>query len=178
MASADSVHANPWDSQNPRDLPRQQYKVIGTRPIRHDGADKVTGRAKFGADIQLPGMLHGAIARSPHAHAKIKSIDTSKAESLPGVHAVLTRADMPEVGSKVAELGEGFFDLRDLSRNVLADDKVLYKGHPVAAVAADNVHVAREAADLIADTNGVRSGAAAPSVKEPQPATAAPHGAD
>ena len=149
MASADSVHANPWDSQNPRDLPRQQYKVIGTRPIRHDGADKVTGRAKFGADIQLPGMLHGAIARSPHAHAKIKSIDTSKAESLPGVHAVLTRADMPEVGSKVAELGEGFFDLRDLSRNVLADDKVMYKGHPVAAVAADNVHVARQAADLI-----------------------------
>ncbi len=127
----------------------KQYKVIGTRPIRHDGTDKVTGRAKYGADIQLSGMLHGAITRSPHAHAKIKSIDTSKAEALPGVHAVLTHADMPEIGSKIADLGEGFFNLRDLSHNILAGDKVLYKGHAVAAVAADNVHIAREAADLI-----------------------------
>jgi CO/xanthine dehydrogenase Mo-binding subunit len=54
------------------------YRVLGTRPIRHDGWDKVTGAARYGADIQLPGMLHGMILRSPHAHARIRSIDTSR----------------------------------------------------------------------------------------------------
>ena len=63
----------------------KQYDVVGTRPIRHDGVDKVIGAAKYGADIQLSGMLHGKVLRSPHAHAIIKSIDTSKAEALPGV---------------------------------------------------------------------------------------------
>lgn len=127
----------------------RKYKVIGTRPIRHDGTDKVTGRAQYGADVHMTGMLHGAILRSPHAHARVKSIDTSKAEAHPGVHAVVTHADMPEIGSKIADLGEGMFNLRDLSRNVLAADKVLYKGHAVAAVAAESVHVAQEAAKLI-----------------------------
>ena len=60
------------------------YKVIGTRPIRHDGVDKVTGRAIYGADTQLAGLLYGQVLRSPHAHARIKSIDTSKAAALPG----------------------------------------------------------------------------------------------
>jgi len=128
---------------------KPKYKVIGTRPIRHDGTDKVTGRAKYGADVRFAGMLHGAILRSPHAHARIRSIDTSKAAAHPGVHAVMTNADFPEIGSKIADLGEGMFKLKDLQRNVLAKEKALYKGHAVAAVAADDVHVAREAAGLI-----------------------------
>ena len=68
----------------------KQYKWIGTRPIRPDGVDKVTGRARFGADYSFPGMLVGKVLRSPHAHARIRSIDTSKAQALPGVKAVLT----------------------------------------------------------------------------------------
>src|SRR5690606_17405860 len=127
----------------------KQYKVIGTRPIRHDGVDKVTGRARYGADIKLNGMLQAAMLRSPHAHARIKSIDTSAAAALPGVHAVVTSADMPEPGDRIAELGEGAVNLRHLSSNVLARGKVLYKGHAVAAVAADNLHIAEEAAALI-----------------------------
>ena len=120
------------------------YKVIGTRPIRHDGTDKVTGRAKYGADIHLSGMLEGAILRSPHPHARINSIDTSRALAMPGVHAVVTQADMPEIGSKITDLGEGMFNLRDVGRNVLADDKVLYKGHAVAAVAAEDARARAE----------------------------------
>ncbi|MGH7201303.1 MAG: xanthine dehydrogenase family protein molybdopterin-binding subunit, partial [Planctomycetaceae bacterium] len=126
-----------------------KYKVIGTRPIRHDGIDKVTGRAKYGGDVQMAGLLHGAVLRSPHAHARIVSIDTSAAEAHPGVQAVVTNADLPEIGSKIADLGEGMFDLKDLNRNVLARDKALYRGHAVAAVAAENVHVAHEAVKLI-----------------------------
>ena len=126
-----------------------KYRVIGTRPIRHDGTDKVTGRAKYGADINLSGMLYGAMLRSPHAHARIRSLDVSKALALPGVHAVATHADFPESKHKIAELGEGAVNLFHLSQNVLANDKVLYKGHAVAAVAADNVHIAQEAVSLI-----------------------------
>jgi CO/xanthine dehydrogenase Mo-binding subunit len=125
------------------------YNVIGTRPIRHDGVDKVTGRAKYGADVKLSGMLHGAVLRSPHAHARIVSVDTSRAAALPGVFAVVTSRDLPEIGSRIADLGEGMFNLQHLSRNVLARGKVLYQGHAVAAVAAENVHLAREAARLI-----------------------------
>src|SRR5262249_35327138 len=101
------------------------YKVIGTRPIRHDGVDKVTGRALYGADIHLAGLLHGRILRSPHAHARICRIDVSKALALPGVEAVVTSADLPDPGSKVAELGEGNINLRHLSSNCLARGKVL-----------------------------------------------------
>ena len=81
------------------------YNYVGTRPIRHDGADKVTGRANYGADINLPGMLHGAIVRSPHAHARIVSIDTSAAAAMPGVKAVITGDDLPETSAKLA-MGE------------------------------------------------------------------------
>ncbi len=128
---------------------RPEYKVIGTRPIRHDGVDKVTGRAQYGGDLRLTGMLHGYILRSPHAHAKIKSIDTTQAAALPGVRAVMTGADMPHVGDRVAELGEGSVVLSDLSQNVMAQGKVFYRGQAVAAVAADNIHIAEEAARLI-----------------------------
>ena len=126
------------------------YKVVGTRPIRHDGADKVTGQAKYGADIILPGLLHGKILRSPHAHARIKSIDTSKAEAAPGVHAVVTSADWEQPTGKVEDLAEGsIHNLRFMSNNILAYGKVLYKGHAVAAVAAANPHQAEEALALI-----------------------------
>lgn len=127
----------------------KKYKVIGTRPVRHDGVDKVTGRAVYGADLKLTGMLQGAIARSPHAHARIKKIDTSKAEALPGVRAVVTSADFPEQGDRVVDLGEGTANMRHLTQNVMAREKVLYKGHAVAAVAADNIHIAETAAGLI-----------------------------
>lgn len=128
---------------------KPQYKVIGTRPIRHDGVDKVTGRAVYGGDIKLSGLLYAAMHRSPHAHAKIIKVDTSKAEAYPGVRAVVTSADLPEQGDRVVELGEGSANMMHLSANVLARQKVLYKGHAIAAVAADNVHIAQEAAKLI-----------------------------
>jgi len=127
----------------------QNYQVIGTRPVRHDGLDKVTGRALYGADFQAAGLLHGRLLRSPHAHAKIKKIDVSKALALPGVEAVITSADFPEPGDRIADLGEGAVKLKHLSANCLARDKVLYKGHAVAAVAAINGHIAEEACKLI-----------------------------
>jgi CO/xanthine dehydrogenase Mo-binding subunit len=121
------------------------HKVIGTRPIRHDGLDKVTGRAQYGADLQLAGMLHGRILRSPQAHARIRSIDTSRARSLPGVAAIVTSADFPDPGNRIAELGEGAINLQHLSSNCLARSKVLYKGQAVAAVAAETPALAEEA---------------------------------
>ncbi|HEV3136798.1 MAG TPA: xanthine dehydrogenase family protein molybdopterin-binding subunit, partial [Pirellulales bacterium] len=127
----------------------KKYKVIGTRPIRHDGADKVTGRAIYGSDVRMSGTVHGKILRSPYAHARIKSIDTSAAEKLPGVCAVVTGADFPDLKDKIANLGEGAVNLAHLSANVLAHRKVLYKGHAVAAVAATNAHLAEEALKLI-----------------------------
>jgi xanthine dehydrogenase molybdenum-binding subunit len=127
-----------------------QYKVIGTRPIRHDGVDKVTGRALYGADVQMAGLLHARILRSPHAHARIKRIDVSKALAFPGVEAVTTSADLADPGDKIAELGEGAVSLHDLSSNCLARGKALYKGQAVAAVAAVSPNVAEEACKLIA----------------------------
>ncbi|MBI2855378.1 MAG: xanthine dehydrogenase family protein molybdopterin-binding subunit, partial [Chloroflexi bacterium] len=127
-----------------------EYRVVGTRPIRPDGVDKVTGRAKFGADYQATGLLFAKVLRSPHAHARIKSIDVSKALQHPGVKAVVTSSDLPEPPDRPVSVGEGpMVNLRFLSANVLAIDKVLYKGHPVAAVAAISPHVAEEALALI-----------------------------
>ena len=124
---------------------KAKYKVVGTRPIRHDGVDKVTGKALFGADVRLPGMLHGKMLRSPHAHARIKSIDTRKAEAHPNVKAVATARDLAPTSpiAKEAVLGQA------VSENVMARDKVFYKGHAVAALAATNPHVAEEALSLI-----------------------------
>ena len=127
----------------------QEYTVVGTRPIRHDGADKVTGRALYGADVQMAGLLYGHILRSPHAHARIRRIDTTKAEKLPGVKAVLTAADFPQVPDRLVDLGDGDTPLSYARGNVLASGKVLYRGHAVAAVAATSVHIAEEAAGLI-----------------------------
>ena len=124
-------------------------KVVGQRPVRPDGADKVTGRANFGADLYLPGMLTGRIKRSPHAHARIVGIDTRAARELPGVKAVVTAADFAKPGSDAIEQGEGTATLAHLAWNCLARDKVLYVGHAVAAVAATTPEVAQEALRLI-----------------------------
>ncbi|HEX3348289.1 MAG TPA: xanthine dehydrogenase family protein molybdopterin-binding subunit [Acetobacteraceae bacterium] len=129
---------------------KSDLRVVGTRPVRPDGVDKVTGRAMFGADMQLPGMLHGRVKRSPHAHARIRSIDTSKAAALKGVLAVMTAADMPDIPSEEAFVGEGPVNFRDLSRNCIARDKALYEGHAVAAVAATSASIAEAALELIA----------------------------
>jgi CO/xanthine dehydrogenase Mo-binding subunit len=126
-----------------------QHTVVGTRPIRHDGVDKVTGRALYGADFQMTGMLHGYILRSPHAHARIRRIDTSKAEALPGVRAVVTAADFPQGEDRIVDLGEGATPLSYIRGNMLAREKALYAGHAVAAVAATSAHIAEEAAGLI-----------------------------
>src|SRR5256714_6262570 len=130
-------------------LDKASLKVVGTRPIRPDGVDKVTGRAAFGADMTMPGMLWGKVLRSPHAHARIRSIDTSRAAALPGVKAVVTAADFPEIPSEEAFVGEGPMNFRDLSYNCMARGKVLYDGHAVAAVAAISQAIAEEAAEVI-----------------------------
>src|SRR5207244_3767366 len=117
-----------------------QYRVIGTRPMRPDGVDKVTGRAVYGADVTLPRMAHGKILRSPHAHARIRSIDTSQAERLPGVLAVMTGRDLPATSGILAVGEGGDVNMRHASNNVMAASKVLYEGHAVAAVAATNPH--------------------------------------
>ncbi len=127
----------------------KNYRVIGDRPVRPDGTDKVTGRAEYGADFSAEGLIYGAVVRSPHAHARILSIDTSKAEALDGVLAVMTASDFPGIDDGVLDLGEGEANPRWLSDNILASDTVLYHGHAVAAVAATDLHVASDAAELI-----------------------------
>src|SRR5437763_3919016 len=126
-----------------------RYRVIGTRPVRPDGVDKVTGRAVYGADVVLPRMAYGKVVRSPHAHARILRIDASRALALPGVLAVATSDDLPDIHA-TANLGEGGdVNLSHSSQNVLARGKALYHGHAVAAVAATSAHIAAEAARLI-----------------------------
>ena len=129
--------------------PTNAYNVIGTRPIRPDGLEKVTGQAIYGADVRLPGMVYGAVLRSPHAHANIKRIDTSKAASMPGVLAVITGADMPAADSKALVGGEITTSAKYASNQLMAHGKVLYKGHPVAAMAAVDLNTAIEATKLI-----------------------------
>ncbi len=120
----------------------QEFRVVGTRPRRPDGVDKVTGRARYGADAFAPGQLVALVLRSPHAHAKIKKIDTSKAEKLKGVKAVITSADLPD-------LTKGDAGMFDTLENCMARDRVLYDGHAVAAVAAIDAETARKALKLI-----------------------------
>jgi len=128
---------------------KKELKIVGTRPLRPDGVDKVTGRARFGADYNLPGQLIGKVLRSPHAHARIVSIDTSAALALPGVKAVVTRDDFAEMPDEMAAVGELMINFRDVTRNMMAREKVLYDGHPLAAVAATSESVARAALALI-----------------------------
>jgi len=134
---------------NPKELEDFKFAQVGTRPLRPDGVDKVTGRARYGADVSAPGMLIGRVLRSPHAHARILNIDTSAAEALDGVKAVVTRDDFPELAKGVAVEGEGEQLVYDVSCNVMAREKALYEGHAVAAVAATNANIARKALSLI-----------------------------
>ena len=113
------------------------------------GLDKVTGRARVGADFSLPGQLIGKVLRSPHAHAVIKSIDTSKAEALNGVKAVVTAKDFPDQPNLIVPTGEMQVNMRDITRNIMAREKALYEGHPVAAVAAVSEAIAKQALALI-----------------------------
>ncbi len=125
------------------------YKWVGKSSVRPDGADKVTGRAKFAADGNMPGMLVGKILRSPHAHARIKSIDTSKAEKLAGVKAVAVGKDFPTPPNKPSSIGILVANFSEMSDKLMARNKVLYDGHPVAAVAATSAAIADKALSLI-----------------------------
>jgi len=117
----------------------RDVKGVGISIPRPDGPEKVTGRVQYVADIQAKGLLHAKLLRSPHAHAKIVSIDTSAAKALPGVRAVLTAKDIPHLKKKAPTRAHA----------VLAIDRVVFMGQPVAAVAADEPSIAEEALDLI-----------------------------
>ena len=129
--------------------PQQAFKWVGTRPVRPDGVPKVTGAAKFGADYHLPGMLYGKVLRSPHAHARIRSIDTSRAQALPGVKAVMTGADLPEHPFEYVGPERLAVNFWHVTRNIMAREKVLYEGHAVAAVAAISTVIASRALALV-----------------------------
>jgi CO/xanthine dehydrogenase Mo-binding subunit len=129
--------------------PEKELKVVGTSPVRPDGVPKVTGLAQYGADFSLPGMLWGKILRSPHAHARIRSIDTSKAQTLKGVKAVMTSADLPEQKFDYVGPERVAVNFWHMTRNIMAREKVLYEGHALAAVAATTPAIAEEALKLI-----------------------------
>src|SRR6202012_4632641 len=124
-------------------------KWIGQLTIRPDGMDKVTGRAQFAADTAMPGMIWGKVLRSPHPHARIKSINTKKAEALPGVKAVVTARDVVDFPIEKGAVMLGIQDMRWMCRNVMAREKALFPGHPVAAVAATTEAIAAKACELI-----------------------------
>jgi len=128
---------------------KPSYSVIGTRPIRPDGVEKVTGVARYAADANMAGLVHARFLRSPHAHARILAIDTSEAEKMPGVVAIATNADFPTADNRDEDMMEDVMNLREISANLLARDKVLYHGHAVAAVAARSPHEALAAIEKI-----------------------------
>ena len=128
------------------------YSVIGTSLAKVDAPERVTGKATYGADLDLPGMLWAKLVRSPHAHARIKQIDTSRAKALPGVKAVITAHDLPPLpkGATAPLVGEVSIDMSAIREIVMASDKVRYHGQVVAAVAATDPFIAEEAAGLVA----------------------------
>src|SRR5215210_5409877 len=130
-------------------IPEKELKVVGTSPVRPDGVPKVTGCAQYGADFALPGMLWGKILRSPHAHARIRKIDMSKAQALKGVKAVMTSADLPDQKFDYVGPERVAVNFWHMTRNIMAREKVLYEGHAVAAVAATTPAIAEEALKLI-----------------------------
>ena len=131
------------------DNSKTNFQWVGKRTRRPDGVDKVTGRARYGRDMSMPGMLHCKVLRSPHAHARIISIDTSKATALKGVKGVLTSAEIPDHPLSKPPYAPIINDMHDISRNVMARDKVFYDGHAVAAVAATSERIAKAALKLI-----------------------------
>ena len=124
-------------------------KVVGGRPVRPDGTDKVTGRAQYGSDIRLNGMLYGRVVRSPHAHALIKNIDYSKAEALPGVRAIVTSQDLPSTGGVIIPTVRGPIPLDWERERLLAADHIYFRGHPIAAICATDPHIAEDALALV-----------------------------
>jgi CO/xanthine dehydrogenase Mo-binding subunit len=133
---------------NTKDI-QQVMKVVGTSPVRPDGVPKVTGQAQYGADYSLPGMLWAKVLRSPHAHARILSVDTSKAAALPGVKGIILGSDFPEhpfdyVGPE--RVAQNYWHM---TRNIMAREKALFEGHAIAAVAATTAAIAAEAVGLI-----------------------------
>ena len=126
-----------------------EFRVVGTRPVRPDGVEKVTGQAIYGADVRLPNLLQGRVKRSPHAHAIIKRLDISKALALPGVLAVITAEDFPQPNEPVMETVRGPMPTQWDTDRIMARRKVLFRGHPIAAVAASDHHIAEDALDLI-----------------------------
>ena len=127
----------------------KETKLIGTSPIRPDGVPKVTGMAQYGADYSLPGMLWAKVLRSPHAHARIRSIDTSKAAALKGVKAVITGHDFPDQKHEYLGPERVAVNYWHMTRNIMAREKALYEGHSIAAVAATTQAIAEEAIGLI-----------------------------
>ncbi len=120
----------------------ENLKFVGTRPVRPDGLEKVTGQANYGADEALPGMIFGAVVRSPHAHAHVTAIDATEALAMDGVFALITANDFPNrAGVSVGR--------KRFMENVIASEKVLYIGQPVAAIAAKSQALAREAAGRV-----------------------------
>src|ERR1044071_6090113 len=117
----------------------RDIRGVGFAMPRFDAPDKVVGRTEYVNDLNLPGMLHARLLRSPHAHARIKSIDTSKAKALKGVRAILTAADIPELHKGASTRGHA----------IMAIDRAIFAGQPVAAIAADELSIADEAMDLI-----------------------------
>ena len=139
MSDSQSNAGNPGNGSD------RKFRWVGTRPVRPDGVDKVTGKATYGADFALPDMLWGRVLRSPHAHARIVRIDASPALAIDGVKAVVTADDLPDPSRDATGRGEGPTSMGDLSRNVMAREKALYEGHAVAAVAATSQAIAAEA---------------------------------
>src|SRR6266851_3150963 len=131
------------------DIAPTRFKWVGTRPVRPDGVPKVTGRAMYGADFATAGTLYGKVLRSPHAHARIRSIDTSKAAALPGVKAVVTAKDFPDQKFEYVGPERVAVNFWHVTRNVMAREKVLYEGHAVAGIAAIDAATADEALSLI-----------------------------
>jgi CO/xanthine dehydrogenase Mo-binding subunit len=131
------------------DIAPSRFKWVGTRPIRPDGVPKVTGRAMYGADLAMAGALCGKVVRSPHAHARIRSIDASRALALPGVKGVVTSADFPDQKFEYQGPERVAQNLWHITRNIMAREKALYEGHPVAAIAAISKSIAEEAATLL-----------------------------
>ena len=127
----------------------QEFRMIGSRPVRPDGLDKVTGRARYGADLNMQGQLYGHVVRSPHAHAVIKSIDCSKALAMEGVLAVMTGDDLVKPGNEMLGSGEGAMALKDVVPMVMSQGKVLFHSQAVAAVAATSPELAAEAAQVV-----------------------------
>ena len=129
---------------------KKRYKYLGQRAPKVDSTEKVTGEAIFGADLRLPNMAYGKILRSPHAHARIESIDTAQAEKSPGVLAVITGEDFPMLpNGTLAHIGNRVVDMTSVSHVVMAREKVHFHGQPVAAVAASSLQDAENALRLI-----------------------------